>query len=78
MSELKPCPFCGGIADFVSISGGLAVKCTSCGVKTDGIQNGLLNYCKKGEAAKRIVFHDLYYQAAKQWNRRFDHGDPQN
>jgi hypothetical protein len=33
--ELKPCPFCGGIADWSAGMGWFSVECTGCRVETD-------------------------------------------
>lgn len=38
MTELKPCPFCGGKAEFCATCMDYAfVKCRECGAKTDNI-----------------------------------------
>ena len=38
MTELKPCPFCGGEAEAVhEINGMWTVECTKCGALVDGI-----------------------------------------
>lgn len=62
-SLLKPCPFCGGQAEFISAYEGqgysledyVAVKCTCCGISTKGINNS-------------VRFKE---DAMKLWNRRF-------
>lgn len=36
MSELKPCPFCGGKAEFVSKK--IQIRCVSCGATIKGVK----------------------------------------
>lgn len=54
MSELKPCPFCGGEAEAVhEINGMWTVECVKCGALVDGIEawNTRVEFvtCKCGE-----------------------------
>lgn len=41
MSELKPCPFCGGRAEMVSLKGITAkyIECTNCKISTEVISD---------------------------------------
>ena len=63
MIELKPCPFCGGEAEYVYCTGiiiatlnPIAVKCKECGAATMNV-DASTEYCAKGKAAEL-------------WNRR--------
>lgn len=59
-NALKPCPFCGGEAEYAEVSlmfkQGLIVRCTRCGVKTQARESSF-DYC-----AKDIV--------SSEWNKR--------
>lgn len=55
MTDLKPCPFCGGEAEFYEDKGGFSVYCDFCGVGVDYYSKGL---------------DDAKQQAADAWNRR--------
>ena len=61
MDKLKPCPFCGGKAKIVDVSGGwCAVVCDKCEA-----------------TSKCIVYSGAYAAEAaaiKAWNRRADNG----
>ena len=55
MEELKPCPFCGGKAEYITESGvryRYKIQCTSCKIKTGG-----------------TVFENNEFNA-KEWNTR--------
>jgi Lar family restriction alleviation protein len=54
MDELKPCPFCGGIARLEQMGWPHHVFCTLCGAKVTGIKYG-----EEGEQ-----------EAVEKWNRR--------
>lgn len=60
MEELKPCPFCGGIAELGEVyyrarnKSCVIVKCLGCGVSTK-----LFPYTDKGQTSAEIA-----------WNRR--------
>lgn len=72
MAELKPCPFCGGIALYVEerafaglskIDIFLAVRCTECGCRTKGVK---VNGVESSDERKAM--------AAVEWNRRAEDG----
>lgn len=54
--ELKPCPFCGGEAQFGIESGYVKVSCKECGISTKRL-SASVEYC-----AKQLI--------AETWNRR--------
>jgi Lar family restriction alleviation protein len=66
MIELKPCPFCGGEAEYVYCSNMMliptlrqvAVQCKECGVAT-AVVDASTEYCAKDKATEV-------------WNRRAD------
>lgn len=67
MIELKPCPFCGGEAEYVYRAGILiaalcpvVVKCKECGAVTAYV-DASTEYCAKDKAAEL-------------WNRRTENG----
>lgn len=51
--ELKPCPFCGGMADFEKdyfcTKSYFWVKCTECGARIASVEESLY-YCAKDKA----------------------------
>jgi Lar family restriction alleviation protein len=62
MSELKPCPFCGGEAEYQQFANPKTfymVKCTACGCRTEGYDCSLL----KTDAENKMI-------QAEKWNRR--------
>lgn len=61
MAELKPCPFCGGEADYQTENFGAKVwvKCYVCGVQTSRYDTNLIVEGKGGKD-----------WAATAWNRR--------
>lgn len=66
--KLKPCPFCGGKAEFIegciTCKTTIAVRCTNCNVKTESHPESV-NYC-----AREI--------AMTEWNRRVESEDSGN
>ena len=64
MSELKPCPFCGGEAKiFTFYKGGLCVKCMNCYNQT----HVWIDECI-ADAQKKSAFE----KAVAAWNRRVE------
>lgn len=61
MTELKPCPFCGGKARLF-VNGGVRVICSKCGVSTK-ILTDELEY--SSNAVETVIVD---------WNRRADNG----
>ena len=61
MAELKPCPFCGGEANFLTENFGecVWVKCSVCGVQSSKYYKNAIVDGKNGEG-----------WAAMTWNRR--------
>ena len=64
-NELKPCPFCGGDADFLTenFGGKVWVICTDCGVQTAKEYTNLIVFGKGGKD-----------RAIDAWNRRCTDG----
>lgn len=65
MSKLKPCPFCGGEAEyerFASPRNFYSVRCTSCGCRTDGYRD---NRTESTDAENKTRQADI-------WNRRVE------
>ena len=62
MVELKPCPFCGGEADYRTENFGARVwvKCVICGVSTSRYDTNMIVDGKGGKD-----------WATKAWNRRY-------
>lgn len=81
MAELKPCPFCGGVAGFIAKAPDttenkagykFVIACTLCGAtipSTEGFAYFHLNF--DGSAT---ITSDCLNRAAKQWNRRAEDG----
>lgn len=65
MSELKPCPFCGGEAKHFGGAGYHCIRCTSCGITNERLVIGSGYY----------QAYDSYTEAAEAWNRRATDGD---
>lgn len=73
MSELKPCPFCGGEAEFYRTPiltkkqwvDSVTVKCPTCEARTARV---LYDAMKHGDGGE-------YVEAATAWNRRATDGD---
>lgn len=62
ITELKPCPFCGGEAKiFAYNEGGICVKCMECLCQTQAVTDGSVAMCKQGNAFELVI---------KAWNRR--------
>ena len=61
MAELKPCPFCGGEADFLTANNGAEVWviCTDCGAQTAKEWTNLVVFGNGGKG-----------RAIEAWNRR--------
>jgi len=59
--ELKPCPFCGGVAKAINIDDGWSVQCTNCCCEGEFIKERNCNYA--GES--KIL-------AIKSWNTRIE------
>ena len=67
MSDLKPCPFCGGEAMlFVSDEGGVFVVCTKCQTRTKTLVDSLV-YNKPTNAVGKVI---------EAWNRRANDDRP--
>jgi len=51
--KLKPCPFCGGMADFAKdylcTESYIWIECTKCGARIAGVAEAL-DYCAKDKA----------------------------
>lgn len=66
--KLKPCPFCGGKAEFIectiALKNAIAVRCTKCNVKTESRPESV-TYC-----ARDYVISD--------WNKRSGSEDSGN
>lgn len=62
MSELKPCPFCGGKARLF-VDGGVRVVCSKCYVGTMSLTDNIVEY--ESNAVETVI---------KAWNRRADNG----
>lgn len=81
MEVLKPCPFCGGKADFVvrgtesgngNVGFGFSIKCTKCSAtNSKTIQAIRLRLGADGELH---IFEDGRDLATREWNRRGDNG----
>ena len=69
MSELKPCPFCGGNAVVVSapISGVWCIQCKSCTATIGRKTKTISTICGK-------EYFDTREAAEIAWNRRADDG----
>lgn len=76
-SQLKPCPFCGGCAEFVRkqiyLDHGYRVDCTQCGVKGSLflVNHPKLKYDGLDEST-RYTEEQAKQKAIEAWNRRAD------
>lgn len=79
-TELKPCPFCGGDAEFETKSNlsshsevgfDFAVKCSDCGIELPGTYRITFILGMSGQL-RTIV--DEREKAMDEWNRRADDG----
>ena len=69
--ELKPCPFCGGIAELHEYSNDFFVKCTCCGIMTR--EYAKCDFCEKMKCVTSDCSESLdeaRERAIKDWNRR--------
>lgn len=80
MSELKPCPFCGGSAVFSnilnhcnshSVGFSFKIECEDCGITTPNTYSA---YFSLGEDGNINPLQDGIKQAINEWNRRADNG----
>lgn len=71
MTELKPCPFCGGEAHLYVCEAGVFVMCEKrdCGNRTPFFVDVL--GCKANETGKMGGFYAIR-KAVVRWNRRYD------
>ena len=62
MTELKPCPFCGGEAEVtVEIDDLRSVECTSCGALVDGIDEWNTRAVDGENAELRELVADMWF-----------------
>ncbi len=66
MSELKPCPFCGGKATLF-VDGGVRVLCPKCGASTKILRDSMTTRGVAGNATEAVI---------EAWNRRADEQQP--
>ena len=66
MSELKPCPFCGGQATLF-VDGGVRVLCPKCGASTKILRDSMTTLGVAGNATEAVI---------EAWNRRADEQQP--
>ena len=78
--ELKPCPFCGGGADFKTKSNlsshsevgfDFAIKCSECGIELPGTYRVTFILGTCGQISTIV---DEREKATDEWNRRADDG----
>ena len=76
MEKLKPCPFCGGMAEFYRIANRTSnssigftfrIKCKKCG--TEKPKNYEYDVCMD-DAGNINIRQDDRYKAVEDWNRR--------
>ena len=68
MSNLKPCPFCGGEAEVIFDGDGemsaVAVKCKDCGIRTihylDDTRKAIVAWNRRTERIARVVHSDVF------------------
>ena len=60
MTELKPCPFCGGQAKLY-VNGGVRVICNNCNCQTPILRDGEYSTGVGGTAVSRVI---------EKWNKR--------
>lgn len=80
LTDLKPCPFCGGKAEYVTVmvtQGGppmgsniyYNIRCESCKANAPGAVGGLFVFLnEKGKV--KIEFDESERKAVEAWNRR--------
>lgn len=64
MTDLKPCPFCGGKA-YLFVNDGVRVICPKCGATTKCLVDAMTSKGVSGNATKAVI---------EAWNRRDKHG----
>ena len=64
MTELKPCPFCGGKPQFYITKKGLSIMCTNCYCGTRATTHKYISIKEWKEAGETVDF------LTKIWNRR--------
>ena len=78
MTELKPCPFCGGKAYFKILSKtygnrkegiDFKVKCKKCGVEANQVYFFEIEFCPETELGIKVI-EDEREEAIADWNRR--------
>jgi Lar family restriction alleviation protein len=69
MSQLKPCPFCGGEA-VTMVEDGVRVICLNCGCQTKSLMDIIFGGEKQGDAVQRSV--DTWNQRVN--TTKFDKG----
>jgi hypothetical protein len=60
MEKLKPCPFCGGVAEyrqFANPRNFYSVACVDCHCSTDGFRNKLDNDHKENKAVQAAIWN---------------------
>lgn len=74
--ELKPCPFCGGVAELyrcrLYLDDAIRVICRGCGVATQKVLVDHLRY--SGGEEIYITGEEAIQTVADAWNRRADDG----
>lgn len=70
MAELKPCPFCGGDANYVAVPNGLLARCCKCGARSEIVHNHIINHYKRTDCPKEIRFGKTYKAVSDLWNKR--------
>lgn len=66
--DLKPCPFCGGMARLLVLEDGVRVACTECECQTKA--NGDLDPLHELEVWKDPYYTTAVETAVEGWNRR--------
>lgn len=81
--ELKPCPFCGGVAELtfklpVHGAGGCEIKCITCCARVNDFKYAELHINEeKGMLSTPATIESIsecIERAIKAWNRRADNG----
>ena len=68
IAELKPCPFCGGVARLLVLSKGVKVMCTECDCQTDTYDDSNPFYGL--DSWRDIKWPNAVEKAIEAWNRR--------